>query len=269
MPPIGERRWMWMGHPSLSHGGGGRMRGTRTGGIQIDATAPVHHNHDMRLTVNLEPDLYAVAVSSRRRRTAASARPSPGSCAGGCRVRRAGTLPSCLARRNCGFCTDYGRVTMRGPRRSATVAGDQAAAAESPRVEQSVSRARSTVRSAAGAQAPGGGRGHGAARLAAGGGLAAGAGRAGHAHAQARSGVGPDAAADGDAPGRECRPCGDGGARASVAAHGDGTVHSPPAAGRSAAGVPAPVSEVHPELAQLTVPVPMLAAYDALVEGSC
>ena len=29
-----------------------------------------------------------------------------------------------------------------------------------------------------------------------------------------------------------------------------------------------PVSEVHPELAQITVPVPMLSAYDALVEGS-
>ncbi len=30
-----------------------------------------------------------------------------------------------------------------------------------------------------------------------------------------------------------------------------------------------PVSDVHPELAQITVPVPMLAAYDALVEGAC
>ena len=29
----------------------------------IDTTAPPHHNGGMRLTINLEPDLYAVAVS--------------------------------------------------------------------------------------------------------------------------------------------------------------------------------------------------------------
>ena len=29
----------------------------------IDTTAPLHHNGGMRLTINLEPDLYAVAVS--------------------------------------------------------------------------------------------------------------------------------------------------------------------------------------------------------------
>ena len=38
----------------------------RPGGIgleMIDTTAPLHHNGGMRLTINLEPDLYAVAVS--------------------------------------------------------------------------------------------------------------------------------------------------------------------------------------------------------------
>ena len=29
----------------------------------IDTTAPLHHNERMRLTINLEPELYAVAVS--------------------------------------------------------------------------------------------------------------------------------------------------------------------------------------------------------------
>ena len=72
-------------------------------------------------------------------------------------------------------------------------------------------------------------------------GVAAGASRTGQAHAQARAGVGPDAAADGDAPGRECRVCSDDRVRASVAAPEDGTAHSPTAAGRSAAGVPAGV----------------------------
>jgi len=31
--------------------------------MQVDTTAPPHQNHGMRLTVNLEPDLYAIAVS--------------------------------------------------------------------------------------------------------------------------------------------------------------------------------------------------------------
>ena len=70
----------------------------------------------------------------------------------------------------------------------------------------------------AGAQAPGRGRGDGTCRLAAGAGVAAGARRAGEAHAQARSGVGPDAAADGDAPAGGRRACGSGRARAPVAA---------------------------------------------------
>ena len=30
---------------------------------RLDTTAPLHHNDDMRLTVNLEPDLYALAKS--------------------------------------------------------------------------------------------------------------------------------------------------------------------------------------------------------------
>lgn len=34
----------------------------RTGAV-IDTSAPLHHNESMRLTINLEPDLYAVAVS--------------------------------------------------------------------------------------------------------------------------------------------------------------------------------------------------------------
>ena len=37
-------------------GGGGRW-------LDVDTTAPVHHTFRMRLTVNLEPDLYALAVS--------------------------------------------------------------------------------------------------------------------------------------------------------------------------------------------------------------
>lgn len=34
----------------------------RTGAV-IDTIAPLHHNGSMRLTINLEPELYAVAVS--------------------------------------------------------------------------------------------------------------------------------------------------------------------------------------------------------------
>ena len=34
----------------------------RTGTV-IDTIAPLHHNGSMRLTINLEPELYAVAVS--------------------------------------------------------------------------------------------------------------------------------------------------------------------------------------------------------------
>ena len=30
---------------------------------RIDTTAPLHHNGDMRLTVNLEPEMYALAKS--------------------------------------------------------------------------------------------------------------------------------------------------------------------------------------------------------------
>ena len=96
-------------------------------------------------------------------------------------------------------------------------------------------------------------------------GVAAGAGRAGEAHAQARSGMGPDATADGNAPGGGRRACGDGCARAPFAAPGDGATPPAPAAGRPAAGLP--VSGVRPELAQIAVPAPALAAYDALVEG--
>ena len=66
MPLIGERRWMWVGHPPLSHGGE-RARvtheGNTSGGMQVDTTAPLHQKTRHEMTVNLEPDVYAVAVS--------------------------------------------------------------------------------------------------------------------------------------------------------------------------------------------------------------
>ena len=75
------------------------------------------------------------------------------------------------------------------------------------------------------------------------------------APAEARSGVGSHAAADGDAPDRERGASSDDRARA-------------PAAGRSA-GRCRPVSGVHSELAQIAVSGASLASYGALVEGSC
>ena len=79
----------------------------------------------------------------------------------------------------------------------------------------------------------------GSPRLAAGPGVAAGAGGAGEAHAQARPGMGPDAAADGDPSGPSGRTRGDGRPRSLFTAPGDGAAHPPAAAGRPAAGVPA------------------------------
>ena len=65
------------------------------------------------------------------------------------------------------------------------------------------------------------------------------AGRARQAHAQARPGMGPDAAADGDAPGRGRRARGEGRPRASFPAPGDRAAHPPAAGGGPAAGVSA------------------------------
>ena len=88
-------------------------------------------------------------------------------------------------------------------------------------------------------QAPGRARGDGAQGLAAGARVAAGARRAGHAHAQARSGMGPDVAADGDTPGRGRRARGRRRARAPLTPPGNGAAHPAAAAGRPASGVPA------------------------------
>ena len=87
----------------------------------------------------------------------------------------------------------------------------------------------------AGTQAPGRARGDGASGLATGAGVAAGAGGAGKAHAQVRSGMDPDVAADGDASGRGRRACGHRRARAPFATPGDRAAHPSAAAGRPAA----------------------------------
>ena len=51
----------YKGH--AAEGGAPEKRPDGVGREMIDTTAPPHHNGDMRLTINLEPDLYAVAVS--------------------------------------------------------------------------------------------------------------------------------------------------------------------------------------------------------------
>ena len=47
---------------ALSSETGPRLAVRRTRAV-IDTTAPLHHNEPMRLTINLEPEIYAVAVS--------------------------------------------------------------------------------------------------------------------------------------------------------------------------------------------------------------